>query len=168
MPAPAVRKAPAGRPATSVRPGAAATRAAAAPPPAAIEVWLRPAAILDTGRSGIFDNENQYGMFVLPGGTVQCSGGGISVSVAGVVAVDAWTHVACVYDGASWTLHTGGDMTVVPGGAALGQAGAIGSRLGGNAPTGEEFTGTLDELRVWSSVRSAEAICADSGDCSGP
>jgi hypothetical protein len=132
-----------------------------------IEAWIWPQSLSSTARAGIVDNDGQYGLFVHPGGEVRCSAGGGWVTAAGAAVVGQWQHLACVYDGAAIKLYRNGVQV-----AALVQAGGIptggllGLRLGMNSPSGDNFTGLIDGLRIWRVARSAAELCTrTTGDC---
>lgn len=128
-----------------------------------VEMWVRPGQIPASGRVGIFDNDGQYGMFVEPGGTVRCSDGSRAVTVSGAVAVDVWAHVACTHDGQTITVYIDGQSRAVGSGNPLSTGGGNGCRIASNSPSGDPFTGRIDELRIWSRVRTPGEICAAAG-----
>jgi hypothetical protein len=130
-----------------------------------IEMWIRPTQIPAAGRAGLFDNDGQYGFFLLPGGNLQCTGGGaVPTNVVGAVAADVWTHVACTYDGATRIVYVNGAAGgTTPSGSPLALTGTNGSALAGNAPTGDPLLGDVDSFRLWGVVRSPVEICQAAG-----
>ena len=75
--------------------------------------------------------------------------------------VNAWTHVALTYDGATLRLFVNG--TQVASRATTGTIEATDSPLwiGGNSPYGEYFTGLIDEVRVYNRALAQTEIQAD-------
>jgi hypothetical protein len=127
-----------------------------------IEAFVRPTA-LPTGsaRMGVFDNDGQYGLFLVDNG-VLCS---MSVAVTGpAVAINTWSHIACTYDGTTVRLYlNGAQVATLGGGSPLGAGNTNGSVIGGNSPSGDQLIGTIDQVRVWNVARTAAQVCAASG-----
>ncbi len=132
-----------------------------------LEMWVRAGSLpASTARAGLADNDGQYGLFVYGGGEVRCTGAGVVASYS-PLALDTWTHIACTYDGASgWILYIdGAPRAVSAGNGPLYTGGGSGLSIAGNNPSGDPFTGAIDDLRLWSRVRSAPEICQDAGSC---
>lgn len=123
-------------------------------PVATVEAWVRPTQLL--AESVIFDADERYSMAVLPNGALQCSS---SLVAGGIVPVGVWTHVACVFDGASYTAYVGGVLKS-SGAGATGINAAASAAIGGNAPSGQPFVGAIDSLRVFNVARTAAQIAA--------
>jgi hypothetical protein len=131
-----------------------------------IEAWVKPHMIPPAGaRAGIFDNNGQYGLFLVAGGIVRCFGNGMVDGPA--VAIDEWAHLACTFDGSTLTLFVNGTNAAQGAGAALTTSGVDGSAIGMNSPSGDPLTGDIDSLRIYSVARSPTQICVDAGrtDC---
>jgi hypothetical protein len=78
-----------------------------------------------------------------------------------VLPVNTWSHVAATYDGVTHVLYINGTQV-----ASVSRSGKIGAssrplRIGGNAVFGEWFSGTIDEVRVYSRALTAGEIAAD-------
>jgi hypothetical protein len=78
-------------------------------------------------------------------------------------ALNTWTHVAATYDGTTIRLYLNGVQA-----ATKAQTGALLTstqplRFGGDAPWGEWFQGTLDEIRVYNRALSTTEIQTDMG-----
>jgi hypothetical protein len=142
-----------------------------------IETWLRvdtdPGALGQT-RSMALDHNNQIGAVIMPGPAVVCTvstNSNPSVSVpAAPIALGVWIHVACRYDGAQVETWISGALI---GGVALTgplTPTADGIRVAGNWPDptntlDDRLIGAIDQLRIWSSVRTAQQICQAAGTC---
>lgn len=124
-----------------------------------VETWVRPES-LPTGsaRAGLLDSDGRFGLFVYAPGTIDCLAQSVHL-VGPTLTAARWTHVACVYDGTAVTLYVGGTATAT---APLPSAGATGgsTAIGENSPSGDPFTGDLDELRVFSAARTPAEIAA--------
>jgi len=77
------------------------------------------------------------------------------------LALNAWTHLALTYDGASLRLYVNG--TQVSSRALSGPLVASNQplRIGGNGIWSEWFMGSLDEIRVYNRALSATEVTAD-------
>ncbi len=131
-----------------------------------LEAWVRPTA-LASWRSVLMKERPGgivYSLYAsqgagLPVGQVDIGGERNAQGTA--IPVNAWTHLAVTYDGATLRLYVNG--------AASGTAAYTGSipastgvlRLGGNSIWGEWFKGTLDELRVYNRALSQAEIQGD-------
>jgi hypothetical protein len=131
---------------------------------ATIEMWVAPAAIPvgndgdEQPRAGLLDKDGQCGVFLLPAGRVSCIFGG-ATATGGSLTVGDWTHVACTANNSTVTLHVNGVAVVsAVSSAILHTFGAI--LIGANSPFGDPLDGSIDNLRIWASVRTQEEICA--------
>jgi Concanavalin A-like lectin/glucanases superfamily len=130
-----------------------------------IELWIKPYT-LPGNRAGLFDNDGQYGFFLMSSGAVRCSAGSGAVLAPVSVDLGVWTHVACTYDGAIHALFINGvQVESTAGSGAMSTSSATGSCIGSNSPSGDPFDGELDELRIWQYARSEQEICAAAGAC---
>jgi hypothetical protein len=76
--------------------------------------------------------------------------------------LNAWTHLAATYDGATLRLYVNGVQSASRAltGAIRTSTGAL--RIGGNNIwTGEWFAGLIDEVRIYNRVLSAAELQAD-------
>ena len=131
-----------------------------------IEAWLRPDADVTAGRQGIFDNNGQYGFFLVDGNRIRCSSsGGPNVTSSGaVISPLQWQHVACTYDGSTMNIYVDGAVVATTNGTgAISTTGTDGSALAQNSPDGDEYIGRIDTLRVWSVARSRQELCTGAG-----
>lgn len=80
---------------------------------------------------------------------------------ASALPLNAWTHVAATYDGATLRLYVNGSQVgsqAVTGAIAVS---ALPLRIGGNNVWGEYFSGRIDEVRVYNRALSAAEIATD-------
>jgi hypothetical protein len=90
----------------------------------------------------------------------------VSPAAAGVFSpvtlpVNTWTHLAGTYDGTTMRIYTNGVLA-----ASVSQTGLIapstdGLFIGGNPYYGHNFTGTIDEVRIYNRALSAGEIQTD-------
>lgn len=117
-----------------------------------------------SGRAGVIDNNNQYGFFIYPGGDLRCTPlGGVTATAA--IPTNAWTHIACAYDGATEIIYINGvpAASIVTTGN-IGTAGGQGTSIAGDNPSGpDRMIGMLDQLRVYSEARTPTQICNAAG-----
>jgi hypothetical protein len=125
-----------------------------------IEAFIHPSSVPATGaRYMVVDFDARYGLGVGAGGTLLCVGGA-SMQV-GTVSVGKWTHVACVHD------PDGGQLRAYIDGTLSGSMAAVplsatgnGAAVGMNDPSGDNFDGLIDEVRVWKAARTSAQIAA--------
>jgi hypothetical protein len=148
-----------------------------------VQPWMNTNTVLMTVEAWVYCNDlNGYQAFVarhystnlwfgLDGNRLRFyrSGGSLADS-DGTLAVGRWTHVAVTYDGATARFYINGANAGVK---ALGSAGnncthplSLGGQqdilnLGDVLAGGYAFNGYLDEVRLWSVVRSPSAISAN-------
>jgi len=128
------------------------------------EAWIYVDALPAAGlRMGVWDTNGQYGMFIRDTGVIACTNGGLGVTSLTAVAANEWTHVACTTSTAGVNVYKNGLVSASGPGTTIPTVATDGSVVGGNSPTGERFTGTIDSLRVYNSARSDQQICKAAG-----
>jgi hypothetical protein len=139
-------------------------------PSVTIEAWVymttAPPAV---SRSGVFDVNGQYGMFIKDGFALACTTG--TPFEGGTITLNQWTHVACTASsGQSFAYVNGVQVAAaVYSGSSLPTAPTDGGEIAGNNPDGNErFVGKLDVVRVYRVARSADQICKDAGKMGCP
>ena len=132
-----------------------------------LEAWIKPTA-LSSWRTVVmketpgdlayvlygYDNAPRPAAYISVSGQVSTSGGAAP-------ALNAWTHLAATYDGASLRLFTNGVLvsTTAKTGAMVTSANPL--RIGGNGVWGEYFSGLIDEVRVYNRALSQAEIQTD-------
>jgi hypothetical protein len=122
-----------------------------------VEAWIDRTA---AGDMVVFDDDGLLSLTIDVGGKVWCKSSGGQATGKTLVALGQWQHVACVVDGTALTAYLNGKVDAT-GPGAIGSAPNTGAAIGGNAPSGEPFVGSIDSLRVFSVSRTAADIAAD-------
>jgi hypothetical protein len=132
-----------------------------------LEAWVKPTA-LSSWRTVVmketagdlayvlyaYDNAPRPAVYINVSGQVSTSGGTAP-------ALNAWTHLAATYDGASLRLFTNGVLVsnTAKTGAMATSANPL--RIGGNGVWGEYYSGLIDEVRVYNRALSQAEIQTD-------
>jgi hypothetical protein len=121
-----------------------------------IEAWVRLSTDLFSG-GVIFDADGRYAMEIENDGDLKCITPDGS-ETGGSVADGVLTHVACTFasDGRIRNYVAGEERDI--GSGRLGTSDTGGAEIGGDAPSGERFVGTIDQLRVFRRVLTPEEI----------
>jgi hypothetical protein len=128
-----------------------------------IEAWVYMTAYPSV-RSGVWDTDGQYAVFIDAAGNIACTTGG-SQFATGTVALDTWTHIACTAEADNAFIYINGvkKLSGLYNGA-IPTAATNGAEVGGNAPDGSSrFIGKMDLLRVYRRALTQPEICADAG-----
>ncbi|MBX3189525.1 MAG: LamG domain-containing protein [Labilithrix sp.] len=124
-----------------------------------VELWFRPRALPGGGgRAGLADKDGTFGLFVHPDGSVACTMNG-NVGAPRAAEVNRWTHVACTNGGGRVTIYVDGVEVASANAGAVSAGGAL-TAIGGDSPSGDPFSGEIDEVRLFSRARSREEIAA--------
>ena len=132
-----------------------------------MELWVRAAAFPNgSNRVGLVDNDAQYSLFLHANGEIRCAASGPWLVAPGAIVLHEWAHLACVYDGTELRLYK--DGTLIASQLQTGpltSSGTTGLSIGHNNPSGDEFDGALDGLRIWRVARNASDLCTLPGAC---
>jgi hypothetical protein len=126
-----------------------------------VEMFISPASLPGVdARAGLLDSDARLGVF-LRATQVECHGSNNTVFAINLPSFSpsAFHHVACVEDGANLTGYLDG---VQVGSIACGFPiiNTSGVTLGQNDPSGDVYSGVIDELRIFSVARSPTEIAA--------
>ena len=133
-----------------------------------LEAWIYPTASQSGWRTIMQREVDAYFLNASNDtGALRPSGGGTFrgtvAFVTGTTAnpVNAWTHVALTYDGATLRLYVNGVLTASQARTGAVQTNSSPLRIGGNSPYGEYFQGRIDEVRVYNRALSQAEIQTD-------
>lgn len=129
------------------------------PADATIEAWI--ARTPTSADAVVFDDDERFSLTIDAGGHVWCKSSGGAVTGASVLPANQWVHVACVADKGTLRAYVNGVVDKI-GTGSVGKAitPTAAAAVGGNSPSGEEFNGTIDVLRVFKIARTPEQIAA--------
>jgi large repetitive protein len=134
-----------------------------------VEAWIRPTGAGTDGTYGgiIVNKEGEYQLARFADGRIgwaiaNANPGWTWVDTGYVAPLDAWTHIAFVYDGSTATTYANGQL--VHSREATGPIGDVDGRnslqIGSREAGGQQFIGQIDEVRVWKAARNAADIAA--------
>jgi hypothetical protein len=127
-------------------------------PAATVEAWIN-RDLATFAQDTVFDDDQRFAMTIEADGTLRCNTT-TAAARGGKLGIEQWTHVACVFDGATIEAYVGGAEVASVAGT-IGVSDTAGAAIGDNWPSGGEgFAGELDSLRVWNVARSAAQISA--------
>ena len=114
---------------------------------------IDPTTLPQTGaRAGLVDEDGEYGLFIYPSGVLYCSAGGATASsLTGAIVAGTWQKVACSYDGTAVRLSINDAVVATTPNTApvtTGQPGGL--SIGSNSPSGDDFDGLVDDVRIFS------------------
>lgn len=126
-----------------------------------LEAWINPS-VLNGWNNIITDYNGSYHKLLLRvrnNNNIQFWLNGTVLNSSFTVPLDTWTHIAAVYDGSNMYVYANGVLVASqPATVSLPTTTDqfnIGSRIGSNT---ENFTGSIDEVRVWTTARTPEQI----------
>jgi fibronectin type 3 domain-containing protein len=132
-----------------------------------LEAWVNPTTV-SGWRTAILKEQTGNLVYALyasatsgrPGAHVFTAAESEAVGTA-ALPVNTWTHIAATYDGAAVRLYVNGVQVSSTAVSGTLSAGSGPLRIGGNGLWSEWFKGTIDEVRVYSTVLTAAQIQAD-------
>ena len=132
-----------------------------------LEAWVRPS-VSASWRSVLLKERAgglAYGLYASnassrPAGFIRTTAD-IDATATTAIALNAWTHLAASYDGATLRLYVNGSQTVSRATSGSVATSTNPLRLGGNTIWGEYFAGTIDEVRIYNRALTAAEVQAD-------
>ena len=134
-----------------------------------LEAWVKPAAPTTGWRVVVFKERTgglSYDLTAYNNGGpsavgINTGGGDIATLGTAPLAVNAWSHLAATYDGATLKLYVNGVLasSKAATGALVSSTGPL--RIGGNSIWGEYFSGLIDDVRVYDRALTVAEIVAD-------
>jgi PKD repeat protein len=134
-----------------------------------LEAWINPSALGTAWRTVVFKEQVgnlTYGLYAnrnttRPNAQVYVAGADRNVDGSAALPLNAWTHLAATYDGATLRLYVGGTQV-----AQLAQTGPIATstgalRIGGNNIWSEWFAGRIDDVRLYNRALTPAQIQTD-------
>jgi hypothetical protein len=126
------------------------------------EAWVAIAGFTPYHNAKLVQNQDQYEISLDREGKITCRVGTLSAKCEYAVGKDMWRHVACTFDGSELRLYLDGAASKCQSGTtAIPTAGLNGTRLV------NDFTGVVDDLRIYARGLSPAEICshADKSAC---
>lgn len=131
--------------------------------PFTLSAWVKPSALGSIGgiitKYGTTAGTRQYAMNIRSTGTIQCLREVVPFNVFSttVLQIDRWYHVSCVYNGSTMSLYINGQSDATP--VSLGSVSPINENVNiGNSENGDNFSGSVDEARIYNRALSATEI----------
>lgn len=132
-----------------------------------LEAWVKPSTLSSWRTVLIKEQTNQlvYALYANsdadhPTGHVFV-GSDMELGGTSKLPVNAWSHLAATYDGTTLRLYVNGTEAATRAVSGSLPAATNPLRIGGNAVWGEFFSGSIDEVRVYSRALSAGEIAID-------
>lgn len=131
-------------------------------PAITFEAWVAIAGFTPYHSAKLVQNQDQYEIALDYEGKITCRVGSLSVKSDNAIGKDMWRHVACTFDGSELRLYLDGAASECQSATtAIPTAGVSGTRLV------NDFTGVVDDLRIYARSLSPAEICshADKSAC---
>src|SRR5439155_25447523 len=135
-----------------------------------VEAWVYPTAlsgwrtvIIKEGTTDLAYSLYAHDNDPHPASWIVTSGTGVEAVASSPLTLNAWTHLAATYDGATLRLFVNATQvgTIAHSGNLVPSDGPL--RIGGNGLWGEFFQGRIDEVRIYNRALSPTEIQQDMG-----
>jgi hypothetical protein len=132
-----------------------------------LEAWVFPTTVNTAWRDVIHKGSDDYYLSATSSNSGRPVGGGIFSGTYGEaygrsnLAANAWNHLAATYDGTTLRLYVNGTQvsSIARSGATATSSGAL--SFGGDALYGQNFSGRIDDVRIYSAARTQAQIQTD-------
>ncbi|HYS25277.1 MAG TPA: LamG-like jellyroll fold domain-containing protein [Vicinamibacterales bacterium] len=130
-----------------------------------LEAWVKPTAVNSQWRDVIYKGSDDYYLEATSTSSARPAAGGTfapdNVYGSSAIPVNAWTHLAATYDGATLKLYVNG--TLASSTSQIARIAVSGGplQIGGDSGAGQYFAGAIDEVRIYSTAISDAQIRAD-------
>lgn len=140
-----------------------ANNAALSPSSITVAMWAYVPSTLASAYPGFIGKGNQYGMYIDGGSgvnrlvfTVDTYSG--QTIASGEITFDAWTHVVGTYDGANTKIYINGTLASSSPYAPGIPSGSSALLVGGGTLGGSNYTGSIDEVRIYNRALSSTEV----------
>jgi len=128
-----------------------------------LEAWVKPSTVDSKWRDVIYKGNDNYYL------SASSTNGGKPAGRAGLnklygtatLPINAWTHIATTYDGATLRFYVNGAQVSSAGVSGGITTSANPLQIGGDAIYGQYFRGVIDEVRIYSRALSPLEIQTD-------
>ncbi|WP_194444871.1 MBG domain-containing protein, partial [Parapedobacter pyrenivorans] len=135
-----------------------------------IEAWIKPDNFTDNptifGHKPAGTPSTGYALFLLGDGRVYLEGTGTGKGTAAKVEAGKWNHIAMTFaysgsgNAGEATFYINGEEAGGGGAVSIASNNASTTRIGAFSTLNQPFRGDIDELKIWSAIRTKEQIVA--------
>jgi chitodextrinase len=137
-----------------------------------LEAWVNPTTVNRAWRDVIYKGTDNYYLEATSSRNPAAPlGGGSTFGETwgtAALAANTWTHLAVTYDRVTLRIYVNGVQVSTKARTQVIATSATPLQIGGDSLFGQYFSGTIDEVRVYSSARSAEQVQADMATAISP
>ena len=132
-----------------------------------LEAWVKPAQVSSTWRDVVYKGNDNYYLEATTDRSSKAAGAATIGSAkqrafsSNPLATNTWSHLAVTYDGTKISLYVNGNRISRKRSRGRSHARRARLQIGGDNIYGQNFAGTIDEVRVYNIALSASAIQND-------